>query len=83
MTNYDRIRNMSIEEMAIMLADEIPHGDCYGCDLCCNVIISPHRLRDDCQEGWLKWLESEENIKTTTPFTDIQSTIETMQRRTR
>ena len=58
MTNYDRIKQMSIEEMAKMLANEIPHGDCYGCYKCygCH---SPYRLNDECQDGWLEWLESE------------------------
>jgi hypothetical protein len=55
---YDRIRNMSIEEMAVMLADEIPHGDCYGCDKC-ELRYKPYRLNDSCQDGWLEWLETE------------------------
>ena len=49
MNNYERIKNMSLEEMAVMLAHEIPHGDCYGCDLC-----------DDgaaCGVAWKRWLE--------------------------
>jgi hypothetical protein len=51
-TNYDRIRNMSVEEMAKLLAKEIPHGDCYGCKLdCCN--------DDGCVGAFRKWLESE------------------------
>ena len=58
MTNYERIKNMSVEEMAVMLADEIPHGDCYGCDKC-DYSHSPYRLNDGCQDGWLEWLESE------------------------
>ena len=57
-TNYDRIRNMNIEEMAVMLADEIPHGDCYGCDKCFRM-DGPYRLGDACNDAWLKWLESE------------------------
>ena len=51
-TNYDRIRNMSVEEMAIMLANEIPHGDCYGCKLnCCD--------DSGCVGAFRRWLESE------------------------
>ena len=58
MTNYNRIKAMNIEEMAVMFADEIPHGDCYGCDKCgdCH---SPYRLNNACQDGWLEWLGNE------------------------
>lgn len=58
MTNYERIKGMSIEKMAVLLADHVPHGDCYGCDLC-NGIKRPYRLADCCQDGWLNWLERE------------------------
>lgn len=58
MTNYERIKVMSIERMAIMLADEIQPGDCYGCDKCRDC-CPPYRLNDPCTDGWLKWLESE------------------------
>lgn len=58
MTNFERIQNMSIEQVAVMLADEIPHGDCYGCNLCENIEV-PRRLGDACRDGWLGWLESE------------------------
>jgi hypothetical protein len=49
---------MNIKQMAVMLADEIPHGDCYGCGKCHNV-VDYERMKDCCQEGWLIWLESE------------------------
>lgn len=58
MTNYNRIKAMNIEEMAIMLTDEIPHGDCYSCHKC-NYRCSPYRLNNACQDGWLEWLERE------------------------
>ena len=58
-TNFERIRAMSIDEMAVMLADEIPHGDCSGCYQCVY-LEKPDGLRDKCQGGWLEWLESEE-----------------------
>ena len=58
MTNYERIKGMSVEEMAVLLADEIPHGDCYGCHGCHDV-EPPYRLDNACQEVWLKWLEQE------------------------
>lgn len=57
MTNFEKIKSMSIEKMAVLLADEIPHGDCYGCGLnCCR---KTERLNDPCQDAWLEWLESE------------------------
>ena len=59
MTNYDRIKAMSVEEMAVMIADEIPHGDCYGCGRCHIKFDEPYRLSDGCQDAWLSWLESE------------------------
>ena len=59
MTNYERIKDMSIEEMAVMIADEIPHGDCYGCGRCHIKFDEPYRLNDGCQDAWLEWLESE------------------------
>ena len=58
MTNYERIKGMSVEEMAVLLADEIPHGDCYGCDRSFDV-EPPYRLNDACQDAWLIWLEQE------------------------
>lgn len=67
MTNYERIKTMSIEQMAVMLADEIPHGDCYSCDKCSS-IQSPYRLDDCCQDGWLKWLEREAENNESTVF---------------
>lgn len=51
MNNFERIKNMNIEEMAKWLADEIPHGDCYDCGLC--------DLVNGCLGGWLKYLESD------------------------
>lgn len=57
MTNFERIKSMSIEEMAVLLADEIPHGDCYSCKLdCCRIA---ERLDNSCQDAWLEWLEKE------------------------
>ena len=57
MTNFEKIKSMSIEEMEVLLADEIPHGDCYNCRLdCC---IEDVKLDTACQDAWLEWLESE------------------------
>lgn len=59
MSLYERIKEMSIEEMAVFLADEIPHGDCYGCGMCYST-NTPQRMNDCCQEAYLKMLESED-----------------------
>ena len=58
MTNYERIKNMSIEEIARFIANEIPHGDCYGCGRC-ESVSQPFRMNDCCEEVWLVFLESE------------------------
>lgn len=58
MTNYERIKQMSIEEMAVMLADEIPHGDCHDCNLEC-AICERDKFQDCCINAFYKWLESE------------------------
>ena len=51
MNNFERIKNMNVEEMAEWLADEIPHGDCYGCRLC--------GFADSCTDAWLKYLKGD------------------------
>lgn len=43
MTNYEKIKQMSIEEIASMFANEIPHGDCYGCNLECVTVPSQQK----------------------------------------
>lgn len=59
MTNYERIKSMSIEEMAVMIANEIPYEDCDGCGRCYFKLDEPYRLNTGCQDAWLDWLESE------------------------
>ena len=55
-TNADRIRAMSDEELAVLLAEEIPHGDCYGCELeCCT--CDGDKFTDSCQNAFYKWLK--------------------------
>lgn len=52
MTNYERIKGMSVEEMA-----ELLHGDCGHC-----VFLGKECFRYPfmlCDEGVLKWLNSE------------------------
>lgn len=52
-TNYDRIKAMSIEEMAQLLCNcsDCGNGRCYGNDLCTQ--------GDGACNGLVKWLESE------------------------
>ena len=58
MTNYECIKNMSAEEMAKMFANEIPHGDCYGCNLeCCTYIDD--KFNDCCTNAFYRWLMQE------------------------
>ena len=57
MTNYDRIKQMSIEDMAKMLANEIPH-DCYDCNLECATYIED-KFNDSCINAFYRWLEQE------------------------
>lgn len=56
MTNADRIRAMSDEELARMLANEIPHGDCYGCELNCASFVGD-KFMDSCEQAWYMWLK--------------------------
>ena len=58
MTNFERIKAMSVEEMAEFIANSVPHGDCYGCDMCHDV-QRPYKMNDCCEEAWLIYLESE------------------------
>lgn len=50
MNNFERVKSMSIQEMAHWLANEIPHGDCYGCGLC--------DLGNTCEDSWFKILKN-------------------------
>lgn len=56
-TNYDRIRNMSVEELAKLLCycSDCGNGRCYGNDLC--------KSGDGACNGLIKWLESEVDTK--------------------
>ena len=53
MTNYDRIKAMSVEEMALLLCNcsDCGNGRCYGNDLCTQ--------GDGACNGLVKWLEQE------------------------
>ena len=50
-TNYDRIRNMSIEEMAEFMK-ELVLNSCYYC-------VGNCQRMDSCKDGFINWLESE------------------------
>lgn len=53
-TNYDRIRNMSIEELARFMATQFAQ-DCYSCKFGC--VDSP--TDNHCVNGYYRWLNSE------------------------
>ena len=61
MTNADRIRAMSDKELAFFLADEIPHGDCYGCELDCSC-DSPW-INEGCRNAFYKWLRQPAEVE--------------------
>ena len=55
-TNADRIRAMSDEELARFLAGEIPHGDCYGCNLECAT-FEGDKFVGCCHNAFYRWLK--------------------------
>lgn len=54
-TNADRIRAMSDEELALMLANEIPH-DCHNCRLVCAT-YEEDKFVGSCQNAFYRWLQ--------------------------
>lgn len=54
-TNADRIRSMSDKELAVFLADKVPHGDCYGCRLGC-FWTDKGEFESRCQKAWYEWI---------------------------
>lgn len=52
MTNFERIKNSTEEELANILADEMGHGDCYDCP-------NMYRCGTSCRSAWLEWLHDE------------------------
>lgn len=52
MTNYEKIKNMSIDEMA----DFIDNDNCCAC---CIYAYKGCSLSKDCRNGIRQWLESE------------------------
>ena len=55
-TNADRVREMNDVELAVLFADEIPHGDCSDCDLDCST-SSGDKFYDSCKNAFYKWLQ--------------------------
>ena len=53
LTNADRVRMMSDEELAKFIADKIPHGDCYGCPWLYSCFCDS----DSCSKNFLDWLK--------------------------
>ena len=53
MTNADKIRSMSNEELAKMLSDSVYCSDCPGFDGGCS------RNPSECHALWLGWLDQE------------------------
>ena len=54
-TNADRIRSMSDEELAELLANEVPH-DCAYCTLLCAT-FDGDKFAESCQNAFYRWLQ--------------------------
>ena len=53
MTNLEYIKQATEEQLADLLANDVGHGDCYGCpnhNRCCEC---------GCESAWLAWLHDE------------------------
>lgn len=60
MTNGDKIRKMSDEELAAFITDtEIAGDDAKGCNMCIYQPFMRCVITNDCYTGIKKWLESE------------------------
>ena len=55
-TNADHIRSMTDEELAVFIADKIPHGDCCDCYLECAV-FDDSKFNNCCHNAFYKWLK--------------------------
>lgn len=55
MTNADRIRAMTDEELAELLANEVPH-DCAYCNLLCAT-FDGDKFVGSCQNAFYRWLQ--------------------------
>ena len=57
-TNYERIKSMSVEEMAGMLCHRTTCDECEGYDIC----RGPEVGKGNPDNGLIKWLKSEAEI---------------------
>ena len=55
MTNAEKIRNMSDEELAKFLSNKL---NCYDCD----ALLNPCNMALPCQQNYLNWLQSEVKV---------------------
>lgn len=62
-TNADHIRSMTDEELAVFIADKIPHGDCCDCYLECAV-FDHSKFNNCCHNAFYKWLKQPYNEDT-------------------
>ena len=60
-TNADRIRAMSDEELAVLLANVIPH-DCFGCNLDCST-SDGDKFENCCHNAFYKWLKQPAEVE--------------------
>lgn len=63
MTNYEKIKSMSIDDMAVMLLDESEQSYTYCFNCSHQSLYAPHctstNIRTDCIKAVKNWLESE------------------------
>lgn len=60
MTNYEKIKNMNIDEMTNYFYDHIQCDNCLAGEVCDRVNDSEDKLVISCQERFKMWLEQEE-----------------------
>lgn len=53
MTNFEKIKDMSVEELAEIL------NESFACDRCPNAEFCDCTIGESCTDTWIKWLESE------------------------
>ena len=66
MTNLERIKSMTEEELTELLAFKVGHGDCYNClvkDRCDEIWEEKNENNDydldPCKQAWSEWLRKE------------------------
>lgn len=58
-TNYERIKNMTVEEMVEFFVDNIVCENCPAYDYCDTEDVT----YEDCPKFFMKWLQSESEIR--------------------